>query len=513
MKRQILIIGIVIVLIVFVYQVFLKEKKSEFDLVEVVLGTVSQEIFETGQVEKGEKLNLNFGNVGKIEKIYVSVGDEVQAGRELAALDSTDISFQLQEARAAYEVAQLNLKKLLKGATAEEVRISQAQLNSAQTAFKNSQDNLQKNFQTGLAVLDNSYPSIYNALVYVKAFVLSYVGTYDSDAAKITTARDIIEETDKDVENNLDALALNPTNESIKASLAIMKDSLEKTYLHLETIRSVVDTSSVYKSRVSAADRASLDTLKTNINTALSNVITTQQAIYTAEANVETMRASLQEAENNFDLVAGDPEQVDVDLYSTQVKQALARVNLYQNEIEQSKIISPVEGKIAEINFNEGESVHASLQEAVIVLLPAAPFEIKVDIYEEDVVNIAVGNSVDIFLVAFSGKIFAGKVISISPAEKIVEGVVYYETIIGFEEAPGDIKSGMSADIVIKAQIKENVLTLPEDAILANDSRTYVEVLVDGKVQEKDIGIGLKGSNDLVEIISGLQEGDKVVLK
>ncbi|MBM3257887.1 MAG: biotin/lipoyl-binding protein, partial [Candidatus Nealsonbacteria bacterium] len=282
MKRQILIIGIVIVLIVFVYQVFLKEKKSEFDLVEVVLGTVSQEIFETGQVEKGEKLNLNFGNVGKIEKIYVSVGDEVQAGRELAALDSTDISFQLQEARAAYEVAQLNLKKLLKGATAEEVRISQAQLNSAQTAFKNSQDNLQKNFQTGLAVLDNSYPSIYNALVYVKAFVLSYVGTYDSDAAKITTARDIIEETDKDVENNLDALALNPTNESIKASLAIMKDSLEKTYLHLETIRSVVDTSSVYKSRVSAADRASLDTLKTNINTALSNVITTQQAIYTA---------------------------------------------------------------------------------------------------------------------------------------------------------------------------------------------------------------------------------------
>ncbi|HXK32113.1 MAG TPA: biotin/lipoyl-binding protein, partial [Candidatus Paceibacterota bacterium] len=372
MKRQILIIGAVIVLVVFVYQVFLKEKKPEFDLAEVTLGTVSQEIFETGQVEKGEKLNLNFGNTGKIEKIYVVVGDEVQAGQELAILDTADINIQLQEARAAYEVAQLNLKKLLDGASSGEVKISQAQLNSAQTALKNSQDDLQQSFQTAMTVLDSSYPSIYNALVFVKQFVISYVGTFDSDAGKILTARDTIESVEKATESNLDALAANPTNENIKASLAIMKDSLEKTFLHLETIRSVVDTAPVYKSKVSAADRASLDTSKTNINTALASIIANQQAIYSAEAGVETMRASLQETENNFDLVAGDPEQVDVDLYSTQIKQALTKVQLYQNEIEQSKIISPVEGKIAEINKNEGESVQSAGQEAVIVVLPVA---------------------------------------------------------------------------------------------------------------------------------------------
>ncbi|MBL7142065.1 MAG: efflux RND transporter periplasmic adaptor subunit [Candidatus Pacebacteria bacterium] len=513
MKRQILIIGAVIVLVVFVYQVFLKEKKPEFNLVEVTLGTVSQEIFETGQVEKGEKLSLNFGNTGKIEKIYVAVGDEVQAGQELAILDTADINIQLQEARAAYEIAQLNLTKLLEGASTEEVKISQAQLNNAQIAFKNSQDDLQQSFQTAMTVLDSSYPSIYNALVFVKQFVISYVGTFDSDAGKIMIARDTIESVEKATESNLDALAANPTNENIKASLAIMKDYLEKTFLHLETIRSVVDTAPVYKSKVSAADRASLDTLKTNINTALASIITNQQAIYSAEAGVETMRASLQEAENNFDLVAGDPKQVDVDLYSTQVKQALTKVQLYQNEIEQSKIISPVEGKIAEINKNEGESAQAGSQEAVIVLLPTASYEIKVDIYEEDVVKIAVGNSVDISLVAFSGKTFTGKIILISPAEKIVDGVVYYETIIGFEDTPEGIRSGMSADIVIKAQTKDNVLILPEDAIRTRDSRDFVEILVDGNVQEKDIEVGLKGSNDMVEIVSGLEQGEKVILR
>ena len=114
---------------------------------------------------------------------------------------------------------------------------------------------------------------------------------------------------------------------------------------------------------------------------------------------------------------------------------------------------------------------------------------------------------------AFPGKVFLGKVISISPAEKMLDGVVYYETIIGFEETPEGIKPGMSADITIKAKTKENVLTLPEDAVLSNENRNCVEVLVDGKVQEKDIEIGLKGSNDLVEIVSGLAEGDKVILR
>ena len=333
MKRIILIIGIVIVLIVFVYQVFLKEKKPEFDLVEVVLGNVSQEIFETGQVQKGEKLNLSFGNAGKIEKIYVSVGEEVQANQELAVLDAADLNFQLQEASAAYELAQLNLKKLLEGASSEEVKISQSQLSNAQVAFKNSQDDLQKSFQTALTVLDNSYPSIYNALVFVKRFVITYVNSFDSDTAMIMTARDTIEDIEKATEDNLTALDKNPANENIKASLAVIKDSLEKTFSHLETIRSVVDTSAVYKNKVSTTDRTSLDTLKTNINTALGNVITTQQTIYTAEANVETMRANLQEAENNFDLVAGDPRQIDVDLSSVQAKQALAKLRFYQSII------------------------------------------------------------------------------------------------------------------------------------------------------------------------------------
>ncbi|HXK32010.1 MAG TPA: efflux RND transporter periplasmic adaptor subunit, partial [Candidatus Paceibacterota bacterium] len=190
-----------------------------------------------------------------------------------------------------------------------------------------------------------------------------------------------------------------------------------------------------------------------------------------------------------------------------------SQVQLLENQIRDATLKSPTKGQIIKINKKSGEMTQLALQEAVIALLPVTPFEVEVDIYEEDVVKIAVGNSVDISLVAFSGRTFMGKIISISPAEKMVDGVVYYETIIGFEKTPEGIKSGMSADIVIKAQTKENVLILPDAAIRTRDSRNFVEILVDGKIQEKDIEVGLRGSNDMVEIVSGLEQGEKVILR
>jgi len=116
-------------------------------------------------------------------------------------------------------------------------------------------------------------------------------------------------------------------------------------------------------------------------------------------------------------------------------------------------------------------------------------------------------------MVAFPDQSFAGKVLSIDPAEKIVDGVVYYEIVITFESVPEGIKPGMTADLTIKTALKENVLTVPEDAILEKDGKTVVETLEDGLVKEKEVTVGLKGTGDMVEIISGLEGGEKVILR
>jgi multidrug efflux pump subunit AcrA (membrane-fusion protein) len=145
-------------------------------------------------------------------------------------------------------------------------------------------------------------------------------------------------------------------------------------------------------------------------------------------------------------------------------------------------------------------------------MIPDNPFQITVDIYEEDVVKLAIGNAVEIKLTAFPDKIFKGKVVSIDPAEKIIEGVVYYEAKIELEDYPETIKPGMTADLTIKTVTKENVLAIPGAAIEEKDNKTTVQVFKKRHLETREIEIGLKGSNDIVEVISGLEEGEEVAI-
>jgi len=71
----------------------------------------------------------------------------------------------------------------------------------------------------------------------------------------------------------------------------------------------------------------------------------------------------------------------------------------------------------------------------------------------------------------------------------------------------------MTADVVIKTASKENVLTVPLSSIQNKEGKTIVEVLKGEKFEEREIEIGLKGNNDIVEVISGLEEGERVTIR
>jgi len=480
-------------------------------LVEVIRGDISQEIFESGQVNKGDKINLTFKNAGRIKKIHAETGDEIEAGRVLAELETSELQIQLQEAQASLELAQLNLNKLLAGSSREEIQIAEAQTENARIALKVAEENLSNSYETALTVLDNSYPQIYNASDFAKKFVEDYVAVYDDDGRKIMSARDSIEEEEKRAKTYLEKIKSDSNQESLESALLAMKSCLEQAFNNLETIRHIVSKSVIYENKVSTADKASLDILKTSINSALANVISSQQTISSTKSSFETAKSNLQESEARLNLTKAGIRQEDIDLYKAQIKQAEIRVRLYENQLLQSKLVSPIDGTIAEVKKKEGELVQPTFQDAVLLILPKAPYEIKVDIYEEDVVKMNIGNSVEITLVAFPRETFNGKIILISPAEKIIDGVVYYEAVVGFEEMPENIKPGMTADIVIKPDIKENVLIIPRETVQRKEGKTIVEVLADGSVKEKEIEIGLRATDDMVEVIFGLSEGEKVI--
>jgi HlyD family secretion protein len=496
-KKKIVIIGALALFVIFILGSLFGKKETEFDLVEVVTGNISQEIFETGQVSRGDKINLSFKNTGTLESVYVSIGDEITPGQKLAKLDTIDLEIQLQEAMASLELAQLNLDKLLAGSTPEEIKISQSQRDVLQVAYETAERNLANSYDEALTVLDKAYPYIYNALDFVNDFIGSYVNVYDDDGREIMIARGEIETAKETAFSYLSAVKSDSSEQKIETALAGMKNSLAASFDSLEKISGIINGSSVYQNKVSSTDKTELDSHKVNINTSLTNVISSQQAISTMKSSLQSALASLQEAENRLSLVTAESQQVDINLYQAQIKQALARVQLSQNQLGQSTLVSPIAGKVAEINKRVGELVQPLSQDTMMVILPEIPYEIKVNIYEEDVVKVGIGNPVDITLVAFPGQTFAGQVISVNPAEKLVDGVVYYETTIGFNEVPLEIRPGMSADIVIKTASRENVLVLPEEAVRNEGNRNFVEVLVDKKAEERDVQVGLRGNDDM----------------
>lgn len=530
-KKTLYSIIVLIIIIAGLYLFFFKKEKAEYSLAEVVRGQISQEVSETGAVKMGEEINLTFKNSGKIEKIYVKAGDEVKSGESLAKLDTNQLVIQLTEAQANLEVAQAQLNQLLAGSSPEEIRAAETEVSNAKIALENAKQNLEdvttdaredldSAYEDALNTLDDSYLKAYNAYNDVKEIQRTYFGSSDQEGLSVQENRDKINNNLNQMENYLDIAKADSSDENIDSALAEFKIALDNVYDALTVIREKTETIN-YRDIVSSVDKDSLDTHKTNINTALTNVTNAQQTnsstkitntanINQAQAKVSTAEGNLKIAEDNLALVLAKPRQEDIDLYQAKVKQAQAKVNLLYSQIKEATITSPVAARVAKIEKEIGEIVQPT--ETVVSLIPSSPFQIEVDIYEEDVVKVEIGNPVDIKLTALPEKVFQGKVISIDPAEKLIEGVVYYEVTIDFEKAPENIKPGMTADIVIKTAQKENVLIIPEEAIQKKNGKVIVEVLENGEIIEKEINTGLEGSDDMIEVISGLTEGERVVV-
>ena len=83
-KKLIIVIVIAVIVIGFIiYRAFIKDNGVEYVLEKASIGTVIREVAETGTVKISEEINLSFKNAGRIDEIYVKVGDEVEAGQRL----------------------------------------------------------------------------------------------------------------------------------------------------------------------------------------------------------------------------------------------------------------------------------------------------------------------------------------------------------------------------------------------------------------------------------------------
>ncbi|MCX6765109.1 MAG: biotin/lipoyl-binding protein, partial [Candidatus Nealsonbacteria bacterium] len=138
-----LVIIVIILMIVgyYIAKSVFKNPTDAYVLEKVSKGDVVQEVSETGSVKATENISLGFKSIGKIAKINIAVGDKVKKGDVLAELDSSQISAQLQSARAALNYT----------------------ANQYDSGVASAKDNLQSAYKSALNVLSDAYTEIYNA--------------------------------------------------------------------------------------------------------------------------------------------------------------------------------------------------------------------------------------------------------------------------------------------------------------------------------------------------------------
>ncbi|MDP2736552.1 MAG: efflux RND transporter periplasmic adaptor subunit [bacterium] len=330
---------------------------------------------------------------------------------------------------------------------------------------------------------------------------------------------------------------------NINQALTDTLSALNKTFTALNNCYNLLEVSMVgsnftqtnldtYKTTISTQQTnvtsgiTSVQTAQNNLNDSINNlnnaILAAKNALATAEVTGAQQSAAAQakvdanyrawlvaEAQLN-QLKAGTRSQ-DISLSQAQVNQAQASLDLVRNQINNNILKAPLDGTITKKNYEAGEQFSSA--KPVFSLLGMNNFEIEVDVSEADITKIALNDQAEITLDAFGEDIkFTGQVSFIEPAETVIQDVIYYKVKINFDGKDKDVKSGMTANANITTAKKDDVLIAPSRAVIEkNGSGKFARVLVLEEVKEMPITIGLRGDNGLVEVLSGLNQGDQVV--
>jgi len=242
-----------------------------------------------------------------------------------------------------------------------------------------------------------------------------------------------------------------------------------------------------------------------------------------AEEQVKAARAQYEIAKDNLDEgVLGQSEEVleqQVDIARASWKTAklnleIAKLSLESAELnlEKAEIVAPFDGVVSDITITEGREIStATLATPAISLVDTSEIEMRGFIDEIDIAIVKVGQAANITLDALPDEEVNGEVAFISLVGTTLAGVVSYDTTITLENPVAGLRDGMTATAEVIIERRDDVLFIPNRALHGTWENPWVLVLVDEQVEEREITLGLTNGID-TEVLSGLEEGEKVVL-
>ena len=229
-----------------------------------------------------------------------------------------------------------------------------------------------------------------------------------------------------------------------------------------------------------------------------------------AEERLEVLKAKINLANEEIKLKGSQLEN-DSRLAQAMVDRARANLEVEDIQLSYATITAPIDGIVAFISTQEGETVVSSMSAPTFVnLIDLRKLEVTVFVDETDIGRIKVGQKSLFTVDTYSEKFFKGKVREIRPKAVIKDNVVNYEVILDIEKKNiSKLRPEMTANVVVTTGTRKNVLTIPKSAVKRKGKKTFTVMQVDGKLVDKSIELGWR-DDKVIEVISGLAEGDQV---
>lgn len=345
------------------------------------------------------------------------------------------------------------------------------------------------------------------------------------------------------------------------------QSALERGSAGVNTAKS---QSEAVKTNIQAA-RAQRDQIKAQYDNAvkalerskamLKDGIISKSEFESAETQVANLKSNLESAEANIESTKNQ-----ANASGFQVKDAEAMLKEQRTNLERTIIKAPAGGIISKLNIEKGERVVGTIQMSGTEMMRIADLnamEVQIEVSENDIIRVKTGDQANIEVDAYSGKRFTGQVTEISNSasninssglgglstDQVTKFLVkvrinkesYSQLIVGKNSIP--FKPGMSATVEIKTSNRENVISIPIQAVTAYDAKEEenkkkekvekensdvalqkeekidinqnefheaVFVKMGDTVTRKDVETGIQDQN-YIEILKGLEEGAEIV--
>lgn len=496
-------IGIFGVLVIFFGLSFKKSNIDEKDVFTVERGSVLETVSLTGKVKAKNFVNLGFDRAGRVGEIYKKVGDKVLAGEIIVALESEDIKSNIVNAEANKKGESARLSELKRGLRKEEYTVEENKLNNAKTDLDNAKKDLNNAIIIAFTRADDAVrgktDKMFSNPRSSNPEILLYVNNFGLEA-KIENSRLPIEEALLDMKSITDLTSVDKKIENIL-----------KIENYLAKIKDFLDNMSIVVTGLSTTNQpnlsnSELEVYKTDIYNARISLNTAIDALITSKNNLENKKSLFALALEQFNLKNASATVESLDTQESKVEEASANIDKYNSDLRRTYIIAPFSGVVSKVDVEKGEIVGAG--EEIVALINADEFIIESFVPEREVSKVSLDQNAKVTLDAYGEKEnFNSKIIEIDPAETMNDGVATYRIKIIFIEKDNRIKSGMTANIKLETKRREDVLILPSRFIIKNEDKNFV-YMVGG--EKREIKVGVKGDNSNIEILEGLQEGEKV---